>query len=59
MENKYRLANAYLDSGNYLEAIHTYDELSSNFPDYILAIEERQYAIEAYVDSTFSKSSEF
>lgn len=59
MENKYRLANAYLDSGNYLETIHTYDELSSNFPDYILAMEERQYAIEAYVDSTFSKSSEF
>lgn len=59
MENKYRLANAYLDSGNYLEAIHTYDELSSNFPDYILAMEKRQYAIEAYVDSTFSKSSEF
>lgn len=59
MENKYQLAKAYLDSGNYLEAIHTYDELSSNFPDYILAMEERQYAIEAYVDSTFSKSSEF
>lgn len=59
MENQYQLANAYLDSGNYLEAIHTYDELSSNFPDYILAMEERQYAIEAYADSIFSKSSEF
>ena len=59
MKNKYQLANAYLDSGNYMEAIHTYDELSSNFPDYILAMEKRQYAIKAYVDSIFSKSSEF
>ncbi len=33
-ENTYRLANKHLEDGNFDEALHTFDEVLAQFPDY-------------------------
>lgn len=59
MAKTYELANAYYYTGSYLEAIKEYNKLSSDFSDYITAMEQKQSAIIAYTNSIFEKSEKY
>lgn len=59
MENTYNLANAYLSINSYLEAIKEFDKISPDYKDYIFAMEQRQNAIDAYMELTFKDISNY
>lgn len=59
METIYELANSHYASGNYLEAIAQYDTLSPDFAEYTQAMELRQKAVDAYVDSIIQEAEGF
>lgn len=59
MAKTYELANAYYNTGSYLEAIKEYNKLSSDFSDYITAMEQKQSAVNAYTNSIFEESEKY
>ena len=59
MDSKYQLANAYFDSGNYLDAIETYEELSPDYSEYAEAMQRRHQAITCYVESCLAQAEEY
>lgn len=59
MEKIHNLANAYLSNNSYLEAIKEFDKLSSDYENYISAMEQKQNAIDAYIESTLKEITNY